>query len=220
MVVHGILSFRDARVIICRRKFKCFNLDGYIQSTKWWGWYNEEIHSRLLSVICEQYLNFAVAQFHKTERLCVLSQKFIVRINVLRNVNHLDISGVQVRSDANEIHLSLRKTRFCPLFHCLHSLMKNQGVKAEKKIILMHSLIASKIIKFTHNYKDIYNGKNRTQNHEIFLTLIASVYAFQTSLRIYFMNFCTFSKVFEASFKNDARFSRKCDPIKWQKKQF
>lgn len=85
----------------------------------------------LLSVICEQYFNFAVAQFHKTEKLCPIT-KFIVRINVSKNVNHLDISGVKVRSDANEIDLSLRKIRFCLLFHFLHSLMKNHGVKAEK----------------------------------------------------------------------------------------
>lgn len=34
------------------------------------------------------------------QRAYVLSQRFIVKINVLKNVNHLDILGVKVRSDA------------------------------------------------------------------------------------------------------------------------
>lgn len=60
----------------------------------------------------------------------------------------------------------------------------------------MHSLIARKIIQFTHNYKDVCKGKNKTQNIFFIFALIASIYAFETSLRIYFsnINFGTFKK--------------------------
>lgn len=118
----------------------------------------------------------------------------------------------------NEIHLSLRKTGFCLLFHCFCSVMKNHGVKAKNLITLMHSLIVSKMIQFTYNIKDVYKEKKP----QFFLALIASIYAFETSPRIYFsnMNFGTFKNVFGASFKNDARISRKCELIKWYKRQF
>lgn len=120
----------------------------------------------------------------------------------------------------NEIHLSLRKAGFCLLFHCFHSLMKNHGVKAKKQIIVMHSLITSNMIQFTHNYKDVYREKK--MKTLFFFSLIVSSYAFETSLRIYFsnMNFGTLKNVFEASFKNDARISRKRDLIKWHKRLF
>lgn len=61
----------------------------------------------------------------------------------------------------------------------------------------MHSHIARKIIQFTHNYKDVCKGKNKTQNNYFFIfALIASIYAFETSLKIYFsnINFGTFKK--------------------------